>query len=79
MSSLRLGKRLSDFLKATEYVTTCEFITMEWFFLSRMDLVQGKGVIDQKNLDISIFKPATFSAIKKTKVPTQRKLKQGHF
>lgn len=44
-----------------------------------MDLVQGKGVIDQKNLDISIFKPATFSAIKKTKVPTQRKLKQGHF
>lgn len=44
-----------------------------------MDLVQGKGVIDQKSLDISIFKPVTFSAIKKTKVPTQRKLKQGHF
>lgn len=37
-----------------------------------MDLVQGKEMIDLKNLDISIFKPPTFSAIKKAKVPTQK-------
>lgn len=70
MSSLRLGKSWSDFLKAAGYVTTCEFITMEWFsFLSRMDLVQGKGVIDQKNLDISIFKLPPSLPSKRLKCP----------